>query len=170
LADFPGIRVEKYVFPFLSFNAAFGSLSTDQRAGIVRAAGAAALGFPGVEAYYAPEASSAVGQALRMLERGYYAGRSGDMMLALAPFYVEYYGDGRGAASGSGHSYDTDVPLLLLGSWFQPGTSDEIVDAASLAPALARLLGTAAPSGASEPVLTDSLAAPKPMSDGPEAP
>jgi hypothetical protein len=160
LVDFPGTAVEKYVFPFLYFNAAFASLSMDQRASIVRAAGAAALEFPGVEAFYAPEASSAVGQALRMLERGYYAERSGDMMFALAPFYVEYYGDGRGAASGSGHSYDTDVPLLLFGSWFRTGVNDQIVDAASLAPVLARLLGTAMPSGASERVLTESLAAP----------
>lgn len=172
LSDFPGVAVEKYVFPFLSFNAAFGSLSTDQRASIVRAAGAAALEFPGVEAFYAPEASSAVGEALRMLERGYYAERSGDMMFALAPFYVEYYGDGRGMASGSGHSYDTDVPLLLFGSWFQKGVNDRIVDAASLAPALARLLGTAMPSGASERVLTEALAAPAPLAapPGPPAP
>lgn len=170
LADFPGIRVEKYVFPFLSFNAAFDALSTDQRAGIVRAAGAAAMELPGVEAFYAPEASSAVGQALRTLERGFYAGRSGDMMLALAPFYVEYYGDGRGTASGSGHSYDTDVPLLLFGSWFRPGVNDEIVDAATLAPALARLLGTAIPSGASQRVLSESLAAPGPAPAAPGAP
>ncbi len=170
LGDFPGIRVEKYVFPFLSFNAAFGSLSTDQRAGIVRTAGAAALGFPGVEAFYAPEASSAVGQELRMLERGFYAGRSGDVMLALAPYYVEHYGDGRGTASGSGHSYDTDVPLLLFGSWFRAGVNDQIVDAASLAPTMARLLGTAMPSGASQRVLTESLAAPKRVPAGPPAP
>lgn len=159
LADFPGIEVEKYVFPFLSFNSAFGFLSTDQRASIVRTAGAAALEVPGVDAFYAPEASSAVGQALRMLERGYYAERSGDMMFALAPFYVEYYGDGQGAASGSGHSYDTDVPLLLFGPWFRAGVNDQVVDATSLAPALARLLGTAMPSGASQRVLTESLAA-----------
>jgi hypothetical protein len=123
-----------------------------------------------VEAYYAPEASSAVGQALQMLERGFYAGRSGDMMVALAPFYVEYYADGSGAASGSGHSYDTDVPLLLFGSWFRAGVNDEIVDAASLAPALARLLGAAAPSGASQRALTQSLAAPKPPPATPEVP
>jgi len=170
LADFPGIRVEKYVFPFVSFNAAFGSLSTDQRAGIIRVAGAGAVEFPGVEAFYAPEASSAIGQKLRMLERGFYAGRSGDMMLALSPFYVEYYGDGRGTASGSGHSYDTDVPLLLFGSWFRTGAHDQIVDAASLAPTLARLLGTAMPSGASQRVLTESLAAPRRMPAGPPAP
>jgi hypothetical protein len=170
LDDFPGILVEKYVFPFLTFNSAYTSLSTDQRASIVRAAGAAAIEFPGVEAFYAPQASSAVGQGLRMLERGFYAGRSGDMMLALAPFYVERYGDGRGTASGSGHSYDTDVPLLLFGSWFQKGLNDEIVDATSLAPTLARLLGTAAPSGASQRVLTESLAAPKPATAEPPAP
>jgi hypothetical protein len=105
-----------------------------------------------------------------MLERGFSRGRSGDMMLALAPFYVEYYGDGRGAASGSGHSYDTDVPLLLFGSWFERGVSDEIVDAASLAPALARLLGTAAPSGASHPILPDSPASPERMPAGPPSP
>lgn len=160
LIDFPGIAVEKYVFPFLYFNSAFGALSTDQRASIVRIAGAAALEFPGVEAFYAPEAASAVGQSFHMLERGYYAERSGDMMFALAPFYVEYYGEGRGAASGSGHSYDTDVPLLFFGPWFRTGLNDGVVDATSLAPALARLLGAAMPSGASERVLTEALAEP----------
>jgi hypothetical protein len=170
LGDFPGIHVEKYVFPFLSFNAAFGSLSKDQRADIVRTAGAAALEFPGVEAFYAPEISSAAARSFQMLERGFYAGRSGDMMLAYAPFHVEYYGDGRGTSSGSGHSYDTDVPLLLFGSWFQNGDHDQVVDAASLAPTLARLLGAAMPSGASQRVLTESLAAPKRMPAEPPAP
>ncbi|MDA0204509.1 MAG: alkaline phosphatase family protein [Acidobacteria bacterium] len=170
LGDFPGIRVEKYVFPFLSFNDAFSSLSTDQRVSVVRAAGAAALEFPGVQAFYDPEASSALGEAYRRMSNGFYAGRSGDMMLSYAPFYVEYYGGGSGTSSGSGHSYDTDVPLLLLGSWFRTVENDQIVDAASLAPTLARLLGTAMPSGASQRVLTESLAASERTPAGPPAP
>ena len=170
LIDFPGVAVEKYVYPFLYFNSAFSALSTDQRVSIVRTAGAAALEFPGVQAFFSPEASSAVLQSFRTLERGFYAGRSGDMMLAYAPFYVEHYGDGRGTSSGSGHSYDTDVPLLLFGNWFQTGDHDQIVDATSLAPTLARLLGTAMPSGASQRVLTEALAAPKPIPAEPPAP
>ena len=170
LSDFPGVAVEKYVYPFLYFNSAFSALSTDQRVSIVRTAGAAALEFPGVQAFFSPEASSAVLQSFRTLERGFYAGRSGDMMLAYAPFYVEHYGDGRGTSSGSGHSYDTDVPLLLFGNWFQTGDHDQIVDATSLAPTLARLLGTAMPSGASQRVLTEALAAPKPIPAEPPAP
>jgi len=169
LADFPGIRIEKYVYPFLSFNDAFGALSLDQRASIIRAAGAAALDFPGVEAFYAPEASSALGEAYGRMSNGFYAGRSGDMILSYAPFYVEHYGDGSGTSSGSGHSYDTDVPLLLFGFWFRTVDNDEIVDAASLAPTLAWLLGTAMPSGASQRVLTEAVAASERIPAGPAA-
>jgi len=91
------------------------------------------------------------------------------MILSYAPFYVEHYGDGSGTSSGSGHSYDTDVPLLLFGFWFRTVDNDEIVDAASLAPTLAWLLGTAMPSGASQRVLTEAVAASERIPAGPAA-
>jgi hypothetical protein len=170
LEIFPRVQVEKYVFPFVSFNAAFGAMPAETRERVVRTAGAAALEFPGVEAYYAPEASSAVGGNYRRLERGFYAGRSGDLVLSYAPFYAEHYGDGRGTSSGSPHVYDTDVPLLLFGRWFRPGISDNVADAASLAPTLARLLGTAQPSGAHGQVLTEALRLTDPARIGPPLP
>lgn len=170
LAAFSPIRVEKFVFPFVFFNRAFDTLPLARRERIVRAAGKAALEFPGVQSYYAPEASSAIGDGYDQLERGFYAGRSGDMMLSYAPYYAEQYGDGRGTASGSLHVYDTDVPLLLHGRWFRVGAHDEIADAASLAPTLARLLGAAHPSGAHARVLPGVLRLADPANVGPPSP
>lgn len=170
LTSFSQVHVEKFVFPFVSFNRAFDALPLAARERIVRVAGAAALEFPGVQSYYAPEASSAVGDAYKRLARGFYAGRSGDMMLSYAPYYSEQYGDGRGTASGSQHVYDTDVPLLLFGRWFRIRAHDEIANATSFAPTLARLLGTAPPSGAHGPVLPGALRLTDPLSVGPPSP
>jgi hypothetical protein len=170
LEIFPRVRVEKFVFPFVSFNAAYDALPAEMRERVVRTAGAAALEFPGVQSFYAPEASSVVGDAYQRLAHGFYTDRSGDMMLSYAPYYYEQYGDGRGTSSGSPHVYDTDVPLLLFGRWFRPGKNDDAADAASLAPTLSQLLRVAPPSGAYGHVLSEALRLADPASIGPPPP
>jgi hypothetical protein len=83
--------------------------------------------------------------------------RSGSLMLLYEPFFVESYGDGRGTAPGSPYAYDTDVPLILHGRRIRPGIYENDIDAASVAPTLAALLRIAAPSGATQRVLSEAL-------------
>lgn len=68
--------------------------------------------------------------------------RPGGEVLAtvtLAPFHV--LGDGNPATHGSPYDHDAQVPLLLLGPWFVPGTDDAFTRVVDLAPTLARVLG-----------------------------
>lgn len=164
------VSVEKFVFPFLTFNPAFRALSPAARQRIVQTAGEAALRVPGVAGYFSPESSSLVGAAGRTLERSYYAGRSGDLVLAYKPYFTERYGDGRGVAPGSANRYDTDVPLLLYGRWFKPGVHEQAVSATSLAPTLAAVMNIPQPSGATGTVLVDILQPEAAIQAGPRSP
>jgi hypothetical protein len=153
----PPLFVEKYIYPFVYLNSGARSLPTDRYEHAVEVAGRAAQQLEGVAAYYSP-ASGSVPQTLRdRLRRSWYARRSGDLMIVYEPYFVESFGDGRGTTSGSPYRYDTDVPLILFGAGFRAGRFGGEVDAASLAPTLAALLGVPAPSSATGKVLVEAL-------------
>ena len=71
-----------------------------------------------------------------------------------------------GGASGTDHAspynYDTHVPLAIYGLPFQPGVYRTSVETIDLAPTLASLLGTNAPTHSVGRVLTEALAPPHP--------
>jgi len=71
-----------------------------------------------------------------------------------------------GSASGTDHAspynYDTHVPLAIYGIPFQPGVYRTGVEPIDLAPTLASLLGTNAPTHSVGRVLTEALAPPHP--------
>lgn len=82
--------------------------------------------------------------------------RSGDILVLPESQWIG--GAGRampypGTTHGTPYAYDTHVPLLLVGTGIRPGTRQEPVTPAQLAPTLAHLLGVARPSGADEPLL-----------------
>ncbi len=85
--------------------------------------------------------------------RGYGKQRSGDLMLLLAPGYVETTFDGKGATHGSHYAYDTHVPLIVFGKgmdrleWHGP---TRVVD---IAPSVASLLQIRAPNASVGKVL-----------------
>jgi arylsulfatase A-like enzyme len=72
---------------------------------------------------------------------------SGDLQVALKPWWMISSGSGSTATHGSPQPHDTHVPILFYGpSWVMPGRVDTRVEVVDIAPTLARILGVPAPS------------------------
>jgi predicted AlkP superfamily pyrophosphatase or phosphodiesterase len=80
----------------------------------------------------------------RLIERGYYRGRSADLFIVQKPYWLA---SKDGTSHGTPFSYDTHVPVIFLGRGIRPGRYDENVRTADIAPTLAALLGVNTPSG-----------------------
>lgn len=80
--------------------------------------------------------------------------RSGDVEVLLEPYWMS---SASGTTHGTAWSYDTHIPLTLMGPGIRPGRRDEPVVLNDLAPTLATVLGIETPSGASGRVLAEIL-------------
>jgi predicted AlkP superfamily pyrophosphatase or phosphodiesterase len=150
--------VERYLYPFLYLRLA--ELQRDyidlREARVL--AGQAALGVRGVTGFYTVDGDcSHSGDWKRRFSNSFHAVRSGDLMLAYGPEYVEDYGQGRGISYGSLFNYDTRVPLIFYGSPFETQVFETTVESPDLAPTLARVTGTSWPSSTTGRVLGEAL-------------
>jgi arylsulfatase A-like enzyme len=78
----------------------------------------------------------------RRVARSYHPQRSGDLEILLEPYFL------RGAAGtthGTPYSYDSHIPLIMMGPGVQPGRYDEQAALNDLAPTVATLLGVEVP-------------------------
>ncbi len=92
----------------------------------------------------------------RRVARGFHPARSGDVEILLYPYWI---GSGDpGTTHGTPYSYDTHIPLLIMGPGVRPGRYHGGVALNDLAPTLATLLGTETPSGSAGRVLSEALA------------
>ncbi|MDO1446618.1 alkaline phosphatase family protein [Rhodocytophaga aerolata] len=80
-----------------------------------------------------------------LIQKGYHARRSGDVMVNLLPQWMEY--SKTGTTHGSPYTYDTHVPLLWYGWTIKPGSSVSYVAITDIAPTLAFILKTSLPNG-----------------------
>jgi Type I phosphodiesterase / nucleotide pyrophosphatase len=80
--------------------------------------------------------------------------RSGDVDILLDPYWMAAT---TGTTHGTAFSYDTHIPLVLMGPGIRPGRYDRPVLLNDLAPTLATLLGVETPSGAYGQPLADIL-------------
>ncbi|HSD65065.1 MAG TPA: alkaline phosphatase family protein [Vicinamibacteria bacterium] len=80
--------------------------------------------------------------------------RSGDVDVLLEPYWMS---SASGTTHGSAYSYDTHIPLVLMGPGIRPGRYDRPVLLNDLAPTLATLLDVETPSGASGQALAEAL-------------
>lgn len=154
--------VEKYIYPFVYFNAHAEDLSDADFRRLTEVAGRGALQVKGVATYFTPVAARTPSTLREKLRRSWHPPRSGDLMLVYEPYYVEEFGDRRGTSSGSLYRYDTDVPLILFGVGFKPGRFESEVDATAVAPTISALLGVPAPTSATGKVLSEALLPPQP--------
>lgn len=92
----------------------------------------------------------------RRVLHGFYPRRSGDVIVVQEPFkyLIEY---AITATHGSPYSYDTHVPLIVMGSGFRPDRYFQAATPADIAPTLAALLRVQAPSNATGRVLVEAL-------------
>jgi predicted AlkP superfamily pyrophosphatase or phosphodiesterase len=86
---------------------------------------------------------------------GFYPRRSGDVVVVYEPF--KYLGDFITATHGSPYSYDTHVPLIIMGAGVSPGRYTQAATPADIAPTLSSIIGVQAPSNTVGRVLTEGI-------------
>lgn len=80
-----------------------------------------------------------------LMQKGYNAKRSGDVLMNYMPAWVDY--QRTGTTHGSPYSYDTHVPLLFYGWNIKQGSSAEQVYITDVAATLAMMLNIQFPNG-----------------------
>jgi predicted AlkP superfamily pyrophosphatase or phosphodiesterase len=156
------VFVEKYIYPFVYFNAHARELPDANFRRLTEAAGEGALRVKGVASYFTPATARVPSTIREKLRRSWHPPRSGDLMLVYEPYFVEQFGISRGTSPGSLYRYDTDVPLILFGVGFRPGHIETEADASSLAPTISALLRIPSPTSATGKVLSEALLPPQP--------
>jgi predicted AlkP superfamily pyrophosphatase or phosphodiesterase len=94
----------------------------------------------------------------RRVSHGFYPRRSGDVIVVYEAF--KYLGDFIPATHGSPYSYDTHVPLIIMGGGVAPGRYLQSATPADIAPTLGSILGVQAPSNTVGRVLLEGITAP----------
>lgn len=127
---------------------------------VERAAAEAARTVPGIAASFT-RSDLLAGQHRHdrlstLVANGFHPERSGDVILITEPLAI-FWRQATGTTHGSPYTYDTHVPLLLLGAGIKPGTYWTPCTPADLAPTLATLLGIEVPTGVTGRVLQDAL-------------
>jgi predicted AlkP superfamily pyrophosphatase or phosphodiesterase len=91
------------------------------------------------------------------LRRGYFPGRSGDVLFVSKPFQVvsDYP---RGTNHGTPYSYDTQVPVVFAGKGVKPGLYLEEINPVDVAPTLSALLEMGMPASAEGKPRAEALA------------
>jgi predicted AlkP superfamily pyrophosphatase or phosphodiesterase len=93
--------------------------------------------------YTAPD----VAGLLTPVRRGYYPGRSGDVLIVPQAFQVISTG-AAGTNHGTPYSYDQQVPVVFAGKGVRPGTYLQEINATDVAPTLAAMMELGAPASA----------------------
>lgn len=88
-----------------------------------------------------------VGGLLTPVRRGYYPGRSGDVLIVPQPFQV-ISTETVGTNHGVPYSYDQQIPIVFAGKGVKAGTYLQDINATDVAPTLAALLELGAPASA----------------------
>ena len=73
------------------------------------------------------------------MQQGFYASRSGDVILDLMPGWIVEDSSKR-TSSTSGYNYDRHIPLIIYGGGIEAATIDSRVDPAHLAATLCTLI------------------------------
>ncbi|HET6669431.1 MAG TPA: alkaline phosphatase family protein [Pyrinomonadaceae bacterium] len=133
---------------------------------IERVAGEAALTVAGVARYFtrgqllrggalASATGSSVDSVARRVQHGFFARRSGNVILVMEPY--TYSSNAVNATHGSPYSYDTHVPLIIRGSGIAGGRYFQPATPADIAPTLAAILRIQAPSSVTGRILLEAL-------------
>ena len=121
---------------------------------------AAALRVPGIARGFSRlqllrGATSITDPIERRVLHGFYPARSGDVVLVPEPF--KYLGDTITATHGSAYSYDTHVPMIIMGAGINAGRHFEPASPADIAPTLSALLRITVPTNSTGRVLIEAL-------------
>jgi arylsulfatase A-like enzyme len=136
-----------------------------------RVVGELTMRMPGVARYFTraqleKESISSADPIARRVLNGFYPQRSGDVIVVFEPYNILFDlpddpTDPRATAThGSPYSYDTHVPLIIMGRDFTKGIYEQAATPADIAPTLSILLGVQAPSCSIGRVLSEALTNP----------
>ncbi len=101
------------------------------------------LAVPRDDLYTAPDVAGLV----EPLRRGYYPGRSGDVLYVVKPFHV-ISAASTGTNHGTPYAYDRQVPVVFAGRGVKPGVYAQPISTTDVAPTVAALLEMGAPASA----------------------
>jgi predicted AlkP superfamily pyrophosphatase or phosphodiesterase len=100
---------------------------------------------PGVARVFRPEELHPLPQTpdpmLRAAALSYVPGRSGDLVIALKPYWIFSNTANDGTSHGSAYLYDQRVPLIFYGAGIRPGRFLSNASPADIAPTVAYLCG-----------------------------
>jgi predicted AlkP superfamily pyrophosphatase or phosphodiesterase len=134
-----------------------------------RVVGELSMGMPGAARYFTRAqlennlTSAAADPIARRVLHGFYPQRSGDVIVVFEPYNILFdlpddpTDPLSTATHGSPYSYDTHVPLIIMGRDFAGGRYLQAATPADIAPTLAGLLGVQAPSCSGGRVLSEAL-------------
>jgi predicted AlkP superfamily pyrophosphatase or phosphodiesterase len=133
-----------------------------------RVLGEAVMKVPGVARYFTRKqlennSISPADPVARRVLHGFYSQRSGDVIIVYEPYSIQFDPpddptDPRSSAThGSPYSYDTHVPLIIMGRGFASGRYAQAAAPTDIAPTLAHVLGLEAPSCSVGRVLAEAL-------------
>jgi hypothetical protein len=111
----------------------------------------------GVWRVYRKEELSAADSFTRQAALSHYEGRSGDLKVLARAYWI--YSSST-TTHGTGHRYDTRVPVLLFGAGIKKGEYLDPAAPIDLAPTLAFLTGVTMPDATGR-VLTEALTPPR---------
>jgi arylsulfatase A-like enzyme len=137
-----------------------------------RVVGELSLRMPGVARYFTRTQlqNNLIGTADsigRRVLNGFYPQRSGDVIVVFEPYNILFDlpddpTDPRSTAThGSPYSYDTHVPLIIMGRDFAKGAYTKPATPADIAPTLSSLLHVQPPSCSVGRVLSEALISPR---------
>lgn len=160
-------RVDDYIQSFSNGNIYFNlaALRRDglDRAEVERTAAEAALTIPGVVRCFTRTQLETFGISpadpiARRVYHGFHPRRSGELVLVYEPFkFLSEFP--AGTTHGAPYSYDTHVPLIIMGPGIAPGKYHQAATPADIAPTLATLLGVQPPSSVTGRVLLEAMRA-----------
>lgn len=124
-------------------------------------AGEAAMTVPGIRRYFTRTqlqrgAIAPADPLARRVLHGFYPSRSGDVIVIYDPFKY-LVGSWITATHGSPYSYDTHVPLIMMGGGLSAGRYLQAATPADIAPTLAAILGMQSPSNATGRILREGF-------------
>ncbi|MFY0601509.1 MAG: alkaline phosphatase family protein [Cyclobacteriaceae bacterium] len=90
-----------------------------------------------------------------LLSNGRNKKLSGDVLFTMKPGYL--FGDygSKGTTHGSGHTYDTHIPILFFGSGIKQGKTSRYISIIDIAPTLSSLLNISLPSACTGQPITE---------------
>lgn len=135
---------------------------------VERVVGELAMQMPGAARYFTraqleSKSISPTDVVARRVLNGFYPQRSGDVIVVFEPYNILFDlpddpTDSRSTAThGSPYSYDTHVPLIIMGRNFSPGQYLQPATPADIAPTLANVLQIQAPSCSIGRILSEAM-------------